>query len=112
MTDCLGTDGEGRLFALLNNTGPENLEHLRERLLACGVEVRSVLDKPAGILNELAAAKMEIYRLQQTRWLECRRDYEQEPGDPERYHTACAALMEMLDSGVLSPRERSAYRKR
>ena len=55
---------------------------------------------------------MEIYRLGQTRWLECRRDYEQEPGDPDRYHAACGALMEMLSSGVLSAKEQSAYQKR
>lgn len=42
VTDCLGTDEDGKLFALLNNTGPENLEHLRERLLICGVEIRLI----------------------------------------------------------------------
>lgn len=59
----------------------------------------------------VAAAKMEIYRLQQARWLECRRDLEQNPDDPEYYHTACAVLAEMLASGVLSEREQSAYQK-
>ena len=47
MADCLGTDGEERLFALLNNTGPENLEYLQDRLLTCGIEARPVLDEPA-----------------------------------------------------------------
>lgn len=46
MADCLGTDGEERLFALLNNTGPENLEYLQDRLLICGMEARPVLDEP------------------------------------------------------------------
>lgn len=55
VTDCLGTDEDGKLFVLLNNTGPENLEHLRQRLLACGVEARLVLDEPAAVSGELAA---------------------------------------------------------
>lgn len=59
-----------------------------------------------------AVAKTEIYRLHQTRWLECRRDYAQNPGDPERYHAACEALIDMLTSGILSSREQSAYQKR
>lgn len=46
VADCLGTDGEGRLFILLNNTGAENLEYLQKRLSACGVEARPVPDKP------------------------------------------------------------------
>lgn len=59
-----------------------------------------------------AVAKTEIYRLHQTRWLECRRDYAQNPDDPEKYHTICAILTEMLASGILSFREQSAYQKR
>ena len=49
MADCLGTDGKERLFALLNNTGPENLEYLQDRLLLCGMEARPVLDEPAAV---------------------------------------------------------------
>lgn len=69
-------------------------------------------DEDSESAHYVAAAKMEIYRLHQTRWLECRRDYEQEPGNPEKYHTACGVLSEMLASGVLSSREQSAYQKR
>lgn len=53
VADCLGTDGEGGLFALLNNTGPENLEYLQNRLLACGVEARSVRDEPVAVSEPL-----------------------------------------------------------
>lgn len=49
VADCLGTDGEGRLFALLNNTGPENVEYLQDRLLICGVEARPVLKEEAAV---------------------------------------------------------------
>lgn len=59
-----------------------------------------------------AVAKTEIYRLHQTRWLECRRDYAEDPDDPEKYHTICAILAEMLASSILSSREQSAYQKR
>lgn len=48
VADCLGTDEKGKLFALLNNTGSENLEHLQKRLLACGVKTRLVSDGSAG----------------------------------------------------------------
>lgn len=43
-TDCLGTNEEGRLFALLNNTGPDNIEHLRTRLKEVGVDAVPVTD--------------------------------------------------------------------
>lgn len=49
MTDCLGTDEDGRLFVLLNNTGPESLEYLQNRLSTCGIEARPVLDEPAAV---------------------------------------------------------------
>ena len=51
MTDCLGTDENGKLFALLNNTAPGNLEHLKKRLLTCGVEARSILEEPMGVVE-------------------------------------------------------------
>lgn len=69
-------------------------------------------DEDSESAHYAAVAKTEIYRLHQTRWLECRRDYEQDPGNPERYHTACEVLMDMLASGILSSREQSAYQKR
>lgn len=42
-TDCLGLDEAGRLFALLNNTSSDNLGQLQNRLLTCGVGIRSML---------------------------------------------------------------------
>lgn len=47
VTDCLGTDGEGKLFVLLNNTGSDALTYLQKRLLKDGVEVRQDSDGPA-----------------------------------------------------------------
>ena len=69
-------------------------------------------DEDSESAHYAAVAKMEIYRLHQTRWLECRRDYMQDPGNPEKYHTACGALTEMLENGILSSGEQRAYRKR
>ena len=69
-------------------------------------------DEDSESVHYAAVAKTEIYRLHQTRWLECRRDYAQDPGDPKRYHAACEALIDMLTSGILSSREQSAYQKR
>lgn len=42
VTDCLGTDEDGRLLVLLNNTGPENLDQLRGRMHSCGMQVRLI----------------------------------------------------------------------
>lgn len=69
-------------------------------------------DEDSESAHYAAVAKTEIYRLHQTRWLECRRDYAQAPDDPEKYHTACEVLIEMLKSGILTSREQNAYQKR
>ena len=53
MTDSLGTDEDGKLFVLLNNTGPGNLEHLQKRLLTYGVEAHLIVDEPAAASGEL-----------------------------------------------------------
>ena len=60
VTDCLGIDEDARLFALLNNTGPQSLEYLQDRLLTCGVEARSVLDEPAAASGGPEAAPDEL----------------------------------------------------
>lgn len=69
-------------------------------------------DEDSESVHYVAATKMEIYRLQQAQWLECRGDLERDPDNPEKYHTACTVLMEMIHSGVLSSVEESAYRRR
>ncbi len=69
-------------------------------------------DEDSEAAHYVAAAKMEIYRQWQARWLASRKDYEKDPDNPENYHTACDVLVGMLASGVISGREQSAYRKR
>lgn len=104
--DAMAVSGNTEKRALLLKQLKKDLKENYRILLA------AEQDEDSESAHYVAAAKMEIYRLHQTRWLECRRDYEREPGDPEKYHTACAALAEMLKSGVLSAREQSAYQKR
>ena len=104
--DAMAVSGDTEKRALLLKQLEKNLKENYKILLA------AEQDEDSESSHYIAAAKMEIYRLQQARWLECRRDYEQEPGDPEKYHMACAALTEMLKSDVLSAREQSAYQKR
>lgn len=69
-------------------------------------------DEDSETAHYVAAAKMEICRLQQKRWSECKKAYEAKPQKAENYHNACASLIEMLGSNVLSRQEKSAYRKR
>lgn len=104
--DAMAVSGNTEKRALLLKQLKKDLRENYKILLA------AEQDEDSESAHYVAAAKMEIYRLQQTRWLECRRDYEQEPGDPEKYHVACTVLTEMLSSGVLSAREQSAYRRR
>lgn len=104
--DAMAVSGNAEKRALLLKQMKKDLKENYRILLA------AEQDEDSESAHYVAAAKMEIYRLHQTRWLECRRDYEQEPGNPEKYHTACTVLSEMLASGVLSSREQSAYQKR
>lgn len=104
--DAMAVSGNTEKRTLLLGQLKKNLKENYKVLLA------AEQDEDSESVHYVAAAKMEIYRLGQTRWLECRRDYEQDPGNLEKYHAACEALMEMLSSGVLSPREQSAYQKR
>lgn len=104
--DAMAVSGNAEKRALLLGQLKKNLKENYRILLA------AEQDEDSESAHYVAAAKMEIYRLGQTQWMECRRDYEQEPDAPEKYHAACEALMEMLGSGVLSTKEQSAYQKR
>lgn len=104
--DAMAVSGNAEKRALLLKQLKKDLKENYRILLA------AERDEDSESAHYAAVAKTEIYRLHQTRWLECRRDYEQEPGNPEKYHTACETLTEMLASGVLSAREQSAYCKR
>ena len=104
--DAMAVSGNTEKRALLLKQLKKDLKENYKILLA------AEQDEDSESAHYVAAARMEIYRLGQARWLECRRDHEREPGDPEKYHAACEALMDLLSSGVLSPREQSACQKR
>lgn len=104
--DAMAVSGNEEKRALLLKQLKKDLTE-NYRLLLAAAE-----DSDSESAHYAAVAKTEIYRIHQTRWLECRRDYVKDPGNPEKYHTACAALTEMVENGVLSSREQSAYRKR
>lgn len=104
--DAMAVSGTGEKRALLLKQLKKDLKENYRILLA------AEQDEDSESAHYVAAARMEIYRLGQARWLECRRDHEEDPGDPEKYHAACEALTDLLSSGVLSPRERDACRKR
>lgn len=104
--DAMAVSGNTEKRALLLKQLKKDLKENYRILLA------AEQDEDSESAHYVAAAKMEIYRMEQARWLECRRDYEQDPGDPEKYHAACPVLTEMLSGGVLSAREQDAYRKR
>ena len=104
--DAMAVSGNEEKRALLLKQLKKDLTENYRLLLA------AEKDDDSESAHYAAVAKAEIYRLHQTRWLECRRDYAQDPDDPEKYHTICAVLTEMLVSGILSSREQSAYQKR
>lgn len=104
--DAMAVSGNEEKRALLLKQLKKDLTENYRVLLA------AERDQDSESAHYAAVAKTEIYRLHQTRWLECRRDYAQAPGDPEKYHAACEALIDMLRSGILSSREQSAYQKR
>ncbi len=69
-------------------------------------------DEDSESVHYVAAAKMEAYRLQQQNWIACSQAHEDDPGDPEKFHRACAALEAMIGGSVLSPMEQRMYQKK
>ena len=103
--DAMAVSGTREKRALLLKQLKKDLKENYKILLA------AEQDGDSESAHYVAAARMEIYRLGQARWLECRKDHEGDPGDPEKYHAACGALTDLLSSGVLSPREQDACRR-
>ena len=104
--DAMAISGTSERRALLLNQLKKDMRENYKALLAAQE------DEDSESAHYMAAAKMEVYRIQQARWMECRKDYESDPTDPEAYHDACVALVDVLDSGVFSAREQDSYRKR
>ena len=69
-------------------------------------------DEDSESVHYVAATKMEIYRSLHQNWLDCYRDYEEEPADMQAFGDACEALRKLVDSQVLSGREQAMYQKK
>ena len=68
-------------------------------------------DEDSESAHYVAAAKMEAYRVQQKKWLESYKAYQENPAEPANFHAACAALRALNDGRILSPREQEIYKK-
>lgn len=104
--DALAVGGNAEKRNLLINQLKKDLNDNYKIILAAEG------DEDSESAHYAAAAKMEVYRIAQARWLECRRDYEKYPENPVKFHLACDAVRDVLTSGVFSSREMNAFRKR
>lgn len=77
----------------------------------CAILFAAEHDEDSESAHYVAAAKMELYRIFQTQWLDARKEYEEQPDSPEAFHAACHALMELLSSDVAATPEKDVYRK-
>ncbi len=68
-------------------------------------------DEDSESAHYVAAAKMEAYRVQQQKWMECYKAYQKDPAQPANFHAACAALQALIDGRILSSREQVIYKK-
>lgn len=69
-------------------------------------------DQDSESVHYVAAAKMEAYRVLQQRWADSWEAYINDPENPESGREACAALREIIESSVLSAREKKMYQQR
>lgn len=106
VTDAVAASGKAEKRALLLKQLKRDLKE-NYKILMLAEE-----DDDTESVHYVSAAKMEIRRINQQRWVECRRDYEKEPENPDKYHAVCAILEDMIGSGVISEREADSFRKR
>lgn len=69
-------------------------------------------DEDSESVHYVAATKMEIYRSLHQNWLDCFRNYEEDPTDIQAWQNACEALRKLIGSQVLSGREQTMYQKK
>lgn len=69
-------------------------------------------DEDSESVHYVAAAKMEIYRRLHQEWLDCFRIYEDDREDAGKFKNACTALKKLIESQVLSGKEKKMYQKR
>lgn len=69
-------------------------------------------DRDSESVHYVAAAKMEVYRIQQQKWTQSFKAYEENPDSEENFRNVCASLREFIDGRVLSAREQKMYKKK
>ena len=69
-------------------------------------------DEDSESAHYIAAAKMEVYRMHQQRWNEVLERYEEECNSIEVFHEIMEILEELIESHVLSLKEKKLYKKK
>lgn len=69
-------------------------------------------DSDSESVHYVAAAKMEVYRIQQQKWIESCRVYEEDPQNGENYRAACTSLQNLIEGRILSAREQELYKRK
>ena len=69
-------------------------------------------DTDSESVHYVAAARMEVYRIQQQKWINSLKTYHRDTKNAAAFKTACDALYELIDGRLLSDREQDLYRER
>lgn len=68
-------------------------------------------DKDSESVHYVAAAKMEVYRIQQKKWVKVFKEYENNPESISHYIKTVNALKDFIDSNLMSIKEKELYQK-
>lgn len=69
-------------------------------------------DRDSESAHYVAAAKMEVYGLQQKEWMQALHTYEKDPHSGEKFHKMMSVLENFLSSELLSAREEQIYKRK
>lgn len=69
-------------------------------------------DTDSESVHYVAAARMEVYRIQQQKWMSAFKAYQKDTQNAETFEAACNALQELIDGRLLSEREQVMYWER
>lgn len=103
--DAMAVSAAAEKRALLLNQLKKDISENYKTLLA------AENDEDSESAHYVAAAKMEAYRVQQQKWMESYKAYQEHPAEPACFHAACSALRALIDGRILSSREQEIYKK-
>lgn len=104
--DAMAVSDNFQKRALLLNQLRKDIRGNYRELLAAGE------DRDSESAHYVAAAKMEVYGMQQREWVQAMHTYEADPKNAEKFHTMLAVLESFLSSGLLSLREEQIYKRK